>query len=172
FPISLTLSLRAILRSLPHSERRGDSLIPSSLRAAWRFSDLSLPPTRFSNVYLVLVDKRVTDADLIHLVSYKVFQPENVWKLHDLQVPCGTLGLSTATVKLTDADGEEHIVCVVGIGPLDFAYKAVDLVIKQKVLYGPVAIKGYPGAHEFLLLDKDCDNKELIKRTTQGDKAG
>nr|KJB71874.1 hypothetical protein B456_011G145600 [Gossypium raimondii]KJB71875.1 hypothetical protein B456_011G145600 [Gossypium raimondii] len=30
--------------------------------------------------------KRVTDADLIALVSDEVFQPEVVWKLHDLQV--------------------------------------------------------------------------------------
>jgi hypothetical protein len=30
--------------------------------------------------------ERVTDADLIALVSDEVFQPENVWKLHDLQV--------------------------------------------------------------------------------------
>ncbi|CAI0397193.1 unnamed protein product [Linum tenue] len=76
--------------------------------------------------------KRVTDADLIALVSDEVFQPETVWKLHDLQVTCGTLGLSTATVKLTDADGEEHIGCAVGTGPVDSAYKAVDLIVKEE----------------------------------------
>ncbi|KAJ6995632.1 2-isopropylmalate synthase 2 [Populus alba x Populus x berolinensis] len=74
--------------------------------------------------------KRVTDADLIALVSDEVFQPENVWKLHDLQVTCGTLGLSTATVKLLSADGEEHVACSLGTGPVDSAYKAVDLIVK------------------------------------------
>ncbi|XWS13263.1 hypothetical protein CRYUN_Cryun36dG0022600 [Craigia yunnanensis] len=139
--------------------------------------------------------KRVTNADLIALVSDEVFQPESVWKLHDLQilsfslslycfffvplvflfypsiwvhgfgdqglvpkqsrthknhdlgpvkwiavlgvavilVTYGTLGLSTATVKLIDADGREHIACSVGTGPVDSAYKAIDLIIKEPV---------------------------------------
>lgn len=77
--------------------------------------------------------KRVTDADLRALVSDEVFQPEVVWKLVDLQVTCGTLGLSTATVKLVDADGEEHVACSVGTGPVDSAYKAVDLIVEEPV---------------------------------------
>ncbi|KAF2300136.1 hypothetical protein GH714_009461 [Hevea brasiliensis] len=77
--------------------------------------------------------KRVTDADLIALVSDEVFQPEIVWKLCDLQVTCGTLGLSTATVKLIDANGEEHIACSVGSGPVDAGYKAVDLIVQEPV---------------------------------------
>ncbi|MBA0648347.1 hypothetical protein Goklo_016091 [Gossypium klotzschianum] len=77
--------------------------------------------------------RRVTDADLVALVSDEVFQPDVVWKLLDLQVTCGTLGLSTATVKLIDADGREHVACSVGTGPVDSAYKAVDLIIKESV---------------------------------------
>lgn len=46
------------------------------------------------------------------------------------KVTCGTLGLSTATVKLIDDNGEEHIACSVGTGPVDAAYKAVDLIVK------------------------------------------
>lgn len=46
------------------------------------------------------------------------------------QVTSGSLGLSTATVKLIDADGREHISCSVGTGPVDAAYKAVDLIVK------------------------------------------
>ncbi|KAH9727783.1 2-isopropylmalate synthase 1 [Citrus sinensis] len=75
--------------------------------------------------------KRVTDADLIALVSDEIFQPEVVWKLLDMQVTCGTLGLSTATVKLMDANGEEHVACSTGTGPVDSAYKAVDLIVKE-----------------------------------------
>ncbi|KAK4799777.1 hypothetical protein SAY86_025142 [Trapa natans] len=74
--------------------------------------------------------KRVTDADIRALVSDEVFQPEVVWKLCDVQATCGTLGLSTATVKLIDAEGKEHIACSVGTGPVDSAYKAVDLIVK------------------------------------------
>lgn len=43
---------------------------------------------------------------------------------------CGSLGLSTATVKLINTDGQEHIACSVGTGPVDAAYKAVDLIVK------------------------------------------
>ncbi|XP_065866948.1 2-isopropylmalate synthase 2, chloroplastic-like isoform X1 [Euphorbia lathyris] len=77
--------------------------------------------------------KRVTDADLIALVSDEVFQPEILWKLSDLQVTCGTLSLSTATVKLIDANGEEHVACSVGTGPVDAAYRAVDIIVKEQV---------------------------------------
>nr|GMD32791.1 2-isopropylmalate synthase B [Ipomoea batatas]GMD39189.1 2-isopropylmalate synthase B [Ipomoea batatas] len=77
--------------------------------------------------------KKVTDDDLIALVSDEVFQPQVFWRLGDVQVTCGSLGLSTATVKLIDADGEEHVACSVGTGPVDAAYKAVDLVTKVPV---------------------------------------
>ena len=46
------------------------------------------------------------------------------------QVTCGTLGLSTATVRLIDAGGEDHVACSVGTGPVDSAYNAVDLIVK------------------------------------------
>ncbi|KAL3512989.1 hypothetical protein ACH5RR_025706 [Cinchona calisaya] len=78
--------------------------------------------------------KSITDEDLIALVSDEVFQPQVLWKLGDVQVTCGTLGLSTATVKLVDADGKEHIGCSVGTGPVDAAYKAVDLIVKVPVI--------------------------------------
>ncbi|KAL2506327.1 2-isopropylmalate synthase 2 [Abeliophyllum distichum] len=77
--------------------------------------------------------KNITDDDLVALVSDEVFQPQEVWKVGDVQVTCGTLGLSTATVKLIDANGEEHVACSVGTGPVDAAYKAVDLIIKVPV---------------------------------------
>ncbi|EPS60107.1 hypothetical protein M569_14697, partial [Genlisea aurea] len=77
--------------------------------------------------------KIITDDDLVALVSDEVFQPTVVWKLEAVQVTCGTLGLSTATVKLVDANGKEHVSCSVGTGPVDAAYKAVDLVVKVPV---------------------------------------
>ncbi|KAE9611625.1 hypothetical protein Lal_00011741 [Lupinus albus] len=77
--------------------------------------------------------KRVTDADLRALVSDENFQAEPIWKLGDVQVSCGTLGLSTATVKLVGIDNTEHIGCSIGTGPLDAAYKAIDLIVKEPV---------------------------------------
>ncbi|MCD7449111.1 hypothetical protein HAX54_049225 [Datura stramonium] len=77
--------------------------------------------------------KKITDDDLIALMSDEVFQPQVVWKLGDVQITCGSLGLSTATVKLINTDGQEHIACSVGTGPVDAAYKAVDLIVKVPV---------------------------------------
>ncbi|KAJ1385831.1 Pyruvate carboxyltransferase [Sesbania bispinosa] len=77
--------------------------------------------------------KRITDADLRALVSDEVFQAEPIWKLGDLQVTCGTLGLSTATVKLVGQDGSTRVACSVGTGPVDSAYKAIDLIVKEPI---------------------------------------
>ncbi|CAN4099539.1 unnamed protein product [Withania somnifera] len=75
--------------------------------------------------------KKITDDDLIALMSDEVFQPQFVWQLQN--ATCGSLDLSTATVKLIDAAGQEHISCSVGTGPVDAAYKAVDLIVKVPV---------------------------------------
>ncbi|XP_021839739.1 2-isopropylmalate synthase A isoform X1 [Spinacia oleracea] len=77
--------------------------------------------------------KHVLDEDIEALVIDELFQPDSVWSLGDLQVTCGTLGLSTATVKLVDVDGKEHVACSVGTGPVDSAYKAVDSIVKVPV---------------------------------------
>ncbi|VAI15575.1 unnamed protein product [Triticum turgidum subsp. durum] len=74
--------------------------------------------------------KRVTDEDIEALLSDEIFQPKVIWSLGDVQATCGTLGLSTATVKLITIDGEEKIGCSVGTGPVDAAYKAVDQIIQ------------------------------------------
>ncbi|XP_037440330.1 2-isopropylmalate synthase A-like isoform X2 [Triticum dicoccoides] len=74
--------------------------------------------------------ERVTDEDIEALLSDEIFQPKVIWSLGDVQATCGTLGLSTATVKLITIDGEEKIGCSVGTGPVDAAYKAVDQIIQ------------------------------------------
>ncbi|KAF0890146.1 hypothetical protein E2562_038249 [Oryza meyeriana var. granulata] len=74
--------------------------------------------------------KRVTDEDIEALLSDEIFQPKVFWSLVDVQATCGTLGLSTATVKLIAPDGAEKIACAVGTGPVDAAYKAVDEIIQ------------------------------------------
>ncbi|KAL4193908.1 hypothetical protein AMTRI_Chr06g179310 [Amborella trichopoda] len=77
--------------------------------------------------------KHLSDGDIEALVSDEVFQPQAIWSLGDLQVTCGTSGLSTGTVKLIGADGTEHIACAVGTGPVDAAYKAIDSIVKVSV---------------------------------------
>ncbi|XP_077225726.1 2-isopropylmalate synthase A-like [Tasmannia lanceolata] len=77
--------------------------------------------------------KHLSDLDLEALISDEIFQPQVIWSLGDLQVTCGTLGLSTSTVKLIGVDGVEHIACSVGTGPVDAAYKAIDSIVKVPV---------------------------------------
>jgi len=55
------------------------------------------------------------------------------WKLEDVQVVCGTMGLPTATVKMTGADAVTRINSAVGTGPVDAAYKAIDGLCRVKV---------------------------------------
>ena len=47
-----------------------------------------------------------------------------------MQVTCGTLGLSTATVRLITTDGSAHVACSVGSGSVDSTFKAVNLIVK------------------------------------------
>ncbi|KAL8140279.1 hypothetical protein V2J09_006300 [Rumex salicifolius] len=86
--------------------------------------------------------KHVLDEDIEALVVDELFQPESIWSLGDLQVACGTLGLSTATVKLIDADGADRIACSVGTGPVDSAYKAIDLIVKVPVTLLEYSLSG------------------------------
>ncbi|KAL2336878.1 hypothetical protein Fmac_011324 [Flemingia macrophylla] len=85
--------------------------------------------------FKVMAEKKkvVTDADLKTLVSYKTFHAEPMWKLGDLQVTCGTMGLSTATVKLVNTDNDTHVTCSIGTGAVDSAYKAINLIVKEPI---------------------------------------
>ncbi len=87
--------------------------------------------------------KNLSDEDLEVLISDEVFQPEALWALSDLQVVCGTMGLSTATVKLVGLDGVQYVGSAMGTGPVDAAYKAVDTTVKAPVMlleYGMNAV--------------------------------
>ena len=75
--------------------------------------------------------KTVTDADLEALVADEAAQkPEDYFRLIDIQVVCGTMGMPTATVKMENQHGEEMIAAAVGTGPVDASYSAVDQIIE------------------------------------------
>ena len=79
-----------------------------------------------------LADKKkiITDADLVALITDQLYQPREIFVLDGLQVACGTMGMPTATVRLTGPDGEEYLLAAVGTGPVDAAYKAIDLIVE------------------------------------------
>lgn len=87
--------------------------------------------TRFKEV----ADKKkiITDADLEAIVFDKLNRPEEFYRLDALQVACGTAGMPTATIKMTGPNGEEYIKAAVGVGPVDAAYRAIDMVVPANV---------------------------------------
>ena len=80
-----------------------------------------------------LADKKkvVTDADLGALAEDQLYRAKELYRLDGLQVSSGTMGLPTATVRLLGPDGELHIQAMVGTGPVDAAYKAIDAVVQM-----------------------------------------
>ncbi|MFQ5408892.1 MAG: 2-isopropylmalate synthase [Anaerolineales bacterium] len=78
-----------------------------------------------------LADKKkvVTDADLEALVTDEIYQPQEIFRLEDMQVVCGTLGMPTATVRITGPDGVAMTRAGMGTGPVDSAYSAIDEII-------------------------------------------
>jgi len=80
-----------------------------------------------------LADKKkiITDADLEALVADEFFQPEEIFKLVDLQVTCGSPGMPTATVRMNNPENEESIGVSIGTGPVDAVFRSIDQVIGQ-----------------------------------------
>ncbi|MCI0397360.1 MAG: 2-isopropylmalate synthase [Chloroflexi bacterium] len=74
--------------------------------------------------------KHIADADLAALITDQLYQPREVYILDGLQVACGTMGMPTATVRLTGPDGQQHIQAAVGTGPVDATYKAIDAIVQ------------------------------------------
>jgi 2-isopropylmalate synthase len=79
-----------------------------------------------------LADKKrvVTEADLAALVADLLEARETGYRLLDLQVVCGRPGMPTATVRLLDPVGVEHVESAVGAGPVDATYRAIDAIVE------------------------------------------
>lgn len=78
-----------------------------------------------------LADKKkvITDLDLQALVTDQIQKPVEIYKLEDIQVVCGTLGMPTATVRIQPPVGNSVVQAAMGTGPVDAAYKAIDAVV-------------------------------------------
>jgi 2-isopropylmalate synthase len=78
--------------------------------------------------------KQVGDADLSVLAGARLAEPERAtFALDALQIGCGTIGLSTATVRLRRHDGNAETAAAVGTGPVDAAFKAIDAIVAERV---------------------------------------
>jgi 2-isopropylmalate synthase len=78
-----------------------------------------------------LADKKkvITERDLEALVSDEVFQPEEVFRLRQLQVTCGDHAIATATIALEGPDGQLITDAAHGTGPVDAVYKAINRLV-------------------------------------------
>lgn len=78
-----------------------------------------------------LADKKktVADADIEALLADLLQGAEGGHQLVDLQVVSGRPGMPTATVRVLDPEGTEHIRAAVGAGPVDAVYRALDDVV-------------------------------------------
>ncbi len=74
--------------------------------------------------------KNVTDADLEALMTDELLRPEEFFRLLDIQVTCGTMGMPTATAKLANMDDEQVVHAAVGTGPVDACFRAIDAVVQ------------------------------------------
>ena len=104
-----------------HLSELGHSLSEEDLAKAFeRFKDLA--------------DRKkvITDLDLEAIIADEIYRPRDVFSLDGMQVACGTMGLPTATVRLRGPDGKTHTQAVVGTGPVDATYKAIDQIVKVK----------------------------------------
>ena len=77
-----------------------------------------------------LADKKktITNADLEALVSDELYQPQEIFTLEGLQVACGTMGMPTATVRLSGPDNQTYTKAAIGTGPVDAVYKAINSI--------------------------------------------
>jgi 2-isopropylmalate synthase len=112
-----------------HSGRHALKARLTALGFAFAESEMDQLFDRFK----ALADKKksITDADLEALVSDEIYQPRELYTLDGMQVTCGTMGMPTATVRLSDPEGQKHIQACVGTGPVDAAFKAVDAIVQQ-----------------------------------------
>jgi len=92
--------------------------------------------------FKVLADKKktITDADLEALVADEFFKPEEIFKLRDLQVTCGSPGMPTATVRIIGPDGQEKIGVAVGTGPVDAVFRSIDQIVNHSTRLAEYAV--------------------------------
>ncbi len=75
--------------------------------------------------------REITDRDLEAIVSEQVMQPEASFHLHLVQVSCGSALKPTATVTISDQEGNEQTTVALGTGPVDAVCKALDLLASE-----------------------------------------
>ena len=74
--------------------------------------------------------KEVSDRDLEAIVENEIQPVEEIYSVKLVQVSCGTGLVPTATVEMEKPDGSVERAVAIGTGPVDAAYKAIDMIVK------------------------------------------
>ena len=74
--------------------------------------------------------KEVSDRDLEAIVENEIQPVDEIYKVKLVQVSCGTGLVPTATVEMEKPDGGLERAVAIGTGPVDAAYKAIDMIVK------------------------------------------
>jgi len=89
--------------------------------------------TRVFRAFKELADKKkeVADRDIESLVAEEQRTVSQVYHLDRIQISCGDRGIPTASVVITDSEGQAQSDAALGSGPVDAAFKAVDKIVKM-----------------------------------------
>ena len=84
--------------------------------------------------FLELADskKEIYDDDLHSLMGEQDRNENAIYRLDAVQISCGQPLVSTATVTITDEDGEVCTVCEIGSGPIDAMYSAINKIVQAE----------------------------------------
>jgi 2-isopropylmalate synthase len=84
------------------------------------------------NRFKRIADKKkvVTDADIEAIITDEFYQPREIWSLNSVHVSSGDRIQSTATVSLTDPNGNVITDASIGTGPVDAVYKAINRIVQ------------------------------------------
>ena len=90
-----------------------------------------------------LCDKKkvVSDPDIEAIVNDEVYQPQELWRLHHVQISCGSGMRPTATVGLRGPDGMTREDAALGTGPVDAVYKAINRITQVPNVLTEFSIK-------------------------------
>ncbi len=118
--------------------------------------------------------KVITDADLEALISDELYQPRELFRLDGLQVACGTMGMPTATVRLRDPQGVEHVEASIGTGPVDATFNAMNMIVQCPNVLQEFVIHAVTEGIDALgevTVRIQSENKTLISAQSDSDQA-
>ena len=99
------------------------------------YSDI--PEEKFEQVHAAFLDladrkKEVYDDDLHSLMGEQDRNENAIYRLDAVQISCGQPLVPTATVTMTDRNGDTRTVCAMGVGPIDAMYTAINQVVQAE----------------------------------------